>query len=104
MPGTSEPDQLFKICSVLGTPTQAQWPEGHKLAEQMGFRFPQMTPTALEVLLPQGSANGLCLTGQMLQWDPGRRPNASKVLQHPFFEGCAQEASHQLPASGGTVE
>merc|ERR1719356_765697 len=70
----------------------------------MGFRFPQMTPTALESLLPQGSADGLCLTGQMLQWEPVQRPNASKVLQHPFFEGCVQEASHQLLAPGGAVE
>ncbi|CAK0904338.1 unnamed protein product [Prorocentrum cordatum] len=104
MPGTSEPDQLFKICSVLGTPTQAQWPEGHKLAGQMGFKFPQMTPTALEVLLPQGSPNGLCLAAELLQWDPGRRPNASKVLQHPFFEGCVQVVAQQLPAAGGTAE
>ncbi|CAK0831758.1 unnamed protein product, partial [Prorocentrum cordatum] len=92
MPGTSEPDQLFRICSVLGTPTQAQWPEGHRLAGQLGLRFPQVAPTALEALLPQGSASGLCAAGQLLQWDPGRRPTACRILQHPFFEACAPEA------------
>lgn len=28
LPGTSEADQLNKICSVLGTPRQSDWPEG----------------------------------------------------------------------------
>jgi len=46
-PGASESDQLYKICSVLGTPTQAQWPEGLKLAAKIGFRFPQFVPTSL---------------------------------------------------------
>ena len=31
-PGNSEIDQMFKICSVLGTPTQLEWPEGYKQA------------------------------------------------------------------------
>ncbi|CAK0904337.1 unnamed protein product [Prorocentrum cordatum] len=105
MPGTSEPDQLFKICSVLGTPTQAQWPEGHKLAGQMGFKFPQMTPTALEVLLPQGSPNGLCLAAELLQWDPGRRPNASKAseaeerrpLRGHSRASCPREVARRCP-------
>jgi hypothetical protein len=37
-PGTSEADELYKICSVLGTPTQANWPEGLKLAQAMKYR------------------------------------------------------------------
>jgi hypothetical protein len=37
--GTSEADELYKICSVLGTPTAASWPEGLKLAAAMKFRW-----------------------------------------------------------------
>lgn len=37
-PGTSEADELYKICSVMGTPTAATWPEGLKLASAMNFR------------------------------------------------------------------
>lgn len=43
-PGTSETDQMFKICKVLGTPTQMTWPEGYKLAKKMGFKFPNCMP------------------------------------------------------------
>merc|ERR1719214_19819 len=40
-PGQNESDQLYKICSVLGTPQQGHWPEGYRLASKIGFRFPQ---------------------------------------------------------------
>lgn len=41
-PGSSETDEIFKICAVLGTPTHATWPEGMKLAAAMNFKFPQV--------------------------------------------------------------
>ena len=34
-PGTSEPDELYKITSVLGTPTEQTWADGLQLASQM---------------------------------------------------------------------
>merc|ERR1719337_513994 len=54
-PGSSESDQLYKICSVLGTPSQTSWPEGIKLAAQLGFRWPAFVPTKLETLIPTSS-------------------------------------------------
>ena len=41
-PGASESDEIFKICSVLGTPTSQTWPEGIKLSHQMNCKFPQV--------------------------------------------------------------
>mmetsp|Transcript_18195 Transcript_18195/g.57235 ORF Transcript_18195/g.57235 Transcript_18195/m.57235 type:complete len:346 (+) Transcript_18195:442-1479(+) len=99
-PGSSESDQLYKICSVLGTPTQSQWPEGFKLASQIGFRFPQFVPTKLETLIPQSNAEGINLMYAMLPWDPNKRHSAAKVLGHPYFEaGNTLEAAQatQLP-------
>ena len=29
-PGNSEIDEIFKICSILGTPDKRDWPEGNK--------------------------------------------------------------------------
>eukprot|EP00933_Yihiella_yeosuensis_P061364 TRINITY_DN64173_c0_g1_i1.p1 TRINITY_DN64173_c0_g1~~TRINITY_DN64173_c0_g1_i1.p1 ORF type:complete len:532 (+),score=114.97 TRINITY_DN64173_c0_g1_i1:99-1598(+) len=98
-PGSSESDQLYKICSVLGTPTQAQWPEGFKLAAQIGFRFPQFVPTKLETLVHQSNHEGIQLMLAMMTWDPNKRLSAAKVLQHPYFEaGGVQEAAAN-PAS-----
>jgi protein kinase len=51
-PGSSEADQIYKICSVLGSPSNKTWPQGIKLAAQMNFRFPQFVPTPLSSLIP----------------------------------------------------
>eukprot|EP00932_Pfiesteria_piscicida_P019087 SRR837773.592.p1 GENE.SRR837773.592~~SRR837773.592.p1 ORF type:complete len:370 (-),score=132.49 SRR837773.592:14-1123(-) len=85
MPGSSESDQLYKTCSVLGTPTPQQWPEGQKLAAQIGFRFPQMVPTKFEVLVPQANADGVHLLVNSMQWDPAKRLSTGQMLQHPYF-------------------
>jgi protein kinase len=85
-PGSSESDQLYKVCSVIGTPTQAIYPEGIKLASQIGFRWPQFVPTRLEVLVPQAGPDGIAIMKAQMEWDPAKRPNCTKILQHPYFE------------------
>jgi len=92
-PGSSESDQLYKICSVLGTPTQTHWPEGFKLAAQIGFRWPQFTPTKLETLIPTASDEGVSLMYAMMPWDPNKRLSTARVLQHPYFQHVCCRAS-----------
>jgi len=106
-PGASESDQLYKICSVLGTPTQAQWPEGLKLAAKIGFRFPQFVPTSLEVIVPTAGPDGVALMNGMMAWDPNKRLNTTKCLEHPFFKVGSMDEKHaqaatQLPQLNGT--
>ncbi|OQR95756.1 hypothetical protein THRCLA_07598 [Thraustotheca clavata] len=36
--GSSEADQMCRICSVLGTPTKENWPEGVTMVSQMQFK------------------------------------------------------------------
>lgn len=38
-PGTNEVDQLNKIVKILGTPDNADWPEGYKLAQAKGTPY-----------------------------------------------------------------
>ena len=63
--GKSEGDQLMRVCSTLGTPTKLEWPEGHKLASQLGYDFPIMTKTPLEDLLPNASDEAIDLIEKM---------------------------------------
>lgn len=100
-PGTSEADQVYKICSVLGTPTAETWPEGLKLAAQMGFRYPPFVPTPLAQLVPNASYEALALLSDLLQFDPYRRPTASQSLQYPFFQANATLAPAADVGSGG---
>ncbi|XP_036901305.1 serine/threonine-protein kinase MAK isoform X3 [Sturnira hondurensis] len=85
-PGTSEVDEIFKICQVLGTPKKSDWPEGYQLASAMNFRFPQCVPINLKTLIPNASNEAIQLMTEMLNWNPKKRPTASQALKHPYFQ------------------
>ncbi|XP_039205595.1 serine/threonine-protein kinase MAK isoform X4 [Crotalus tigris] len=85
-PGTSEVDEIFKICQVLGTPKKSDWPEGYQLAAGMNFRFPQCVSINLKTLIPNASSEALFLMNTMLNWDPKKRPTASQALKFPYFQ------------------
>ncbi|XP_063154953.1 serine/threonine-protein kinase MAK isoform X1 [Candoia aspera] len=85
-PGTSEVDEIFKICQVLGTPKKNDWPEGYQLAAAMNFRFPQCISLNLKTLIPNASNEALYLMSEMLNWDPKKRPTATQALKFPYFQ------------------
>ena len=87
-PGASEPDTLYKICSVLGTPTATTWADGLRLAADMDFRWPRYVRTELSQLVPNCSSEGLALMGELLRWEPKERPTAAQCLLHPYFKEC----------------
>jgi hypothetical protein len=69
-PGTSEVDQMYKICAILGSPSPAEWPEGYKLAAKINFQFPKFVQTEMQSIIPNASQEALDLIDQMLQFDP----------------------------------
>ncbi|KAK9403532.1 serine/threonine-protein kinase MAK [Crotalus adamanteus] len=99
-PGTSEVDEIFKICQVLGTPKKSDWPEGYQLAAGMNFRFPQCVSINLKTLIPNASSEALFLMNTMLNWDPKKRPTASQALKFPYFQSIQlpQNAVSQQPS------
>uniref|UniRef100_A0A8I3XD34 Protein kinase domain-containing protein n=1 Tax=Callithrix jacchus TaxID=9483 RepID=A0A8I3XD34_CALJA len=80
-----EVHEIFKICKVLGTPKK-EWPKGYQLASSMNFRFPQCVPINLKTLIPNASNEAIQLMTEMLNWDPIKRPTASRALKHPYFQ------------------
>ena len=98
-PGSSEADQIYKCCSVLGSPTMRTWPEGIKLAAAMNFRFPQFVATPLSQLMPNASPEALQVLEACLAWDPQQRPSCAQVLQYPFFQVNAQLPPPVAPPS-----
>lgn len=85
-PGTSEADEIYKICAVMGSPTMNSWPEGIRLASQISFKFPQFIATPLAKMMPNASPESLNLMQDLLKYDPQQRPTASQTLQYPFFQ------------------
>ena len=74
--GSSEIDQLNKICQVLGTPSQQNWTEGYRLASQTGYNFPQYSVVNWNQIIPNASENAINLIQEMIRFDPQKRPSA----------------------------
>ena len=83
--GSNEKEVLFRICSVLGTPTYDSWNDGIQQAKLIGIKFPNNSGTELEKIIPEASSEAIDLMKQMLKWDPNRRATANNLLNHPFF-------------------
>ncbi|KMT04645.1 hypothetical protein BVRB_8g182980 [Beta vulgaris subsp. vulgaris] len=87
-PGLNEADEMYKICSVIGTPTESSWPHGLWLARGMNYQFPYFPGVHLSTLMPSVSDDATSLIRSLCSWDPLKRPTAAQVLQHPFFHKC----------------
>jgi serine/threonine protein kinase len=83
--GANEKEVLFKICSVLGTPTHDIWNDGIRQANIIGMKFPTCSGTDLEKIIPEASSEAIDLMKSMLKWDPNKRATAKNLLNHPFF-------------------
>ena len=94
-PGSSELDQLFKICTILGIPDKNNWPEGHKLAQKMNFKWPVVAGNSKQVnlsrLCPPASEEGMKLISDLLLYPPRSRPTAEQCLKYAFFDMCAAQ-------------
>ncbi|KAK6934887.1 Protein kinase domain, partial [Dillenia turbinata] len=88
-PGSSEADEIYKTCSVIGSPTHDTWAEGLKLASAIHYQFPQFTGVHLSSLIPSASDDAISLITSLCSWDPCKRPTALEALQHPFFKAIA---------------
>lgn len=94
--GRTDQEQLFKMFSLLGSPTPASWPalqtypntktlfaEHPQLTvEYTDANFQRMVSTELNDKL---EADGVELLRLMLSYDPAKRPTATQALQHPYF-------------------
>ncbi|XP_055709192.1 serine/threonine-protein kinase MAK isoform X5 [Phlebotomus papatasi] len=102
-PGTSEVDQLFKICSVLGTPDKDDWPEGHRLASAIHFQFPACSKIPLDSIVSRATDPALQVLEDFLRWDSDKRPTAQQSLKYPYFELAKPRPSSPVVSNFRTV-
>eukprot|EP00792_Barthelona_sp_PAP020_P005088 TRINITY_DN2490_c0_g1_i1.p1 TRINITY_DN2490_c0_g1~~TRINITY_DN2490_c0_g1_i1.p1 ORF type:complete len:429 (+),score=76.30 TRINITY_DN2490_c0_g1_i1:48-1334(+) len=99
-PGSSEIDTLYRICNILGPPTNKSWPEGLKLAQNIGFSYPSTSPTDLASICKNASTEAIELMMDMMHYDPAKRPTASQCLQYPYFTKHLKVPRGLNPTSG----
>ena len=85
-PGTSQIDQLFKVCATIGTPKSDEWTEGHQLAFNMNFRFPNCAQVDLTKIIPHAPLDAVKFIRSLLKWNPIARPNTTKCLTSSWLK------------------
>ena len=84
-PGDSDLDQLSKIFSLMGTPTQESWPNHDKLRTYMQFKFIPKTPLCNWHRFDSAPEDLLEVAEKMLALDPLQRVATKQALNMSFF-------------------
>ncbi|KAK9144807.1 hypothetical protein Sjap_004710 [Stephania japonica] len=85
--GSSPMDQIWKICSVIGSPTEETWEDGLYHAQELNYEFPKKYDGVdkLAELVPNAEEDDISLIRWLCSWDDLKRPTAMEALRHPFF-------------------
>ena len=68
-PGKNASVQMNKICEILGTPNQNEWPEGYALAKEINYKFPQFRGKKLKNVIKNASESAINLLELMLNFN-----------------------------------
>lgn len=100
-PGQSEVDQVFRICEVMGNPSDeygfdsrgrmrggGPWDRGIKMAKSVGFQFPKIQPIRFETLFDPNQVpyQLVDLIADLMRYDPKNRPTTQQCLHHDYFK------------------
>ncbi|XP_055686872.1 cyclin-dependent kinase 10 [Lutzomyia longipalpis] len=86
LPGTTEIGQLELIVDLLGTPSDAIWPEFSLLPAVQNFTLKQQPYNNLKQRFPWLSAAGLRLLNFLFMYDPKKRATAEECIQSSYFK------------------
>ena len=92
-PGKTEVDQINKIHAVLGSPSRDILAAFEKLRGNHldGVHFAAMKGTGIARKLTHCSSDLVSFLGELLRYDPSKRPNASQVIRSSFFSKLRRE-------------
>lgn len=87
--GTSEIDQLTKICQLLGTPSHKDWTEFFTLAQKLKIQLPECPQKNFNTIFNNACPEAIDILGKMLVFNPAKRWNCTELLNHAFFNSCS---------------
>ncbi|GFP79345.1 cyclin-dependent kinase f-4 [Phtheirospermum japonicum] len=82
-PGSSEADEIYKICCVIGSPTKAEWSQGLELASAINYQYPQVAGVHLSTLMPGVSQDAVNLISSCFYVPPSLRANKPALTKTP---------------------
>jgi cell division cycle 2-like protein len=86
--GKNEVDQLSRIFSLCGVPTDAKWSGFRRLPNTRSLKLPTSSNahgSVLRAKFPFLTRSGSELLNALLALNPASRPTATEVLDHPYF-------------------
>jgi len=95
--GTSELEQIDKMVTLLGSPSDKSWPGFDKLPHAKELIFPKQPTNRIRKFIPNHSDNTYDLLNKLLTYDPVSRISSTEALNHPYF------SEEPLPAPMGTM-
>ncbi|KAK6624904.1 Cyclin-dependent kinase 10 [Polyplax serrata] len=99
LPGRTELGQLELIVDLLGTPSDAIWPEYSSLPALENFTLKQQPYNNLKQRFPWLSAAGLRLLNFLFMYDPKKRATAEECLQSSYFKEAPYPCDPKLMPS-----
>mmetsp|Transcript_44259 Transcript_44259/g.116323 ORF Transcript_44259/g.116323 Transcript_44259/m.116323 type:complete len:342 (+) Transcript_44259:132-1157(+) len=83
LPGNSDIDQLSRVFTMRGTPTEETWPGVSSLPDYIEFQHQPGQP--LHEIFTGATPDTLHLLEDLLTLDPGTRISAQNALTHGYF-------------------
>jgi cell division cycle 2-like len=93
--GKGELEQITKIFTTLGTPTEETWPGVSQLNAMKQFTWRMHVGTGLREKLPIITNATFDLISRMLTLDPKQRITAEEALRHRYFQ---EDPPPQIPS------
>ena len=87
--GKNEVDQLSKTFELCGIPTEDLWPGFKRLPNAKSLRLPrsqQNVGAVIRAKFPFLTSAGTALLSSLLSLNPARRPSATEMLAHSYFQ------------------
>eukprot|EP00452_MALV-II_sp_L67-6_P000112 gene112-147_t len=96
-PGQNEMDQLQKIHSILGTPSEETL---RKFKLNSDVAFPEKKGTGIDHLIPHASLEVLSVLKKLLRYDPEERITARHGLLSAYFEEAPERTASGVGEGG----